>query len=81
MVGDGFCDDKYNIIGCNFDGGDCCLHGENAEEVDTSRQLCTDCVCFDPPKILPNCVYQDYVNNSICEDFANINECAFDGGM
>ena len=24
FIGDGFCDDKYNTISCNFDGGDCC---------------------------------------------------------
>merc|ERR1712061_177369 len=23
-IGDGFCDDKNNNLGCNFDGGDCC---------------------------------------------------------
>lgn len=24
MIGDKFCDDGFNIPGCNFDGGDCC---------------------------------------------------------
>ena len=37
-AGDGFCDDEYNHIDCNFDGGDCC--GSN---VDAS--LCYICLC------------------------------------
>ena len=39
-MGDGYCDDVANNMGCNYDGGDCC--GDN---VDT--QYCSVCECLD----------------------------------
>ncbi len=36
--GDGICIDEYNVEGCAFDGGDCCL-----PEVETF--YCSDCYC------------------------------------
>ena len=41
MVGDGLCDDKLNILECQYDGGDCCQLNETL--VLLSR--CTDCLC------------------------------------
>ena len=38
--GDGYCDDQYNVIQCNFDGGDCCRE-------DIKRDYCTECICHD----------------------------------
>lgn len=74
LMGDGFCDDLFNIAKCNFDNGDCCL-----ENVDTS--FCTQCNCYQIPSI-DNviCAFTDFVANGYCEDFANVRECAFDGG-
>ena len=37
-LGDGFCDDKNNNAGCDWDGGDCC---------DGDLTYCTDCECLD----------------------------------
>ena len=66
---------------CNFDGGDCCLENTGDDENSVSSQeFCIDCICYDPPKVLSNCLVSEYVNNSVCEDFANVRECAFDGG-
>ena len=79
MIGDGFCDDKYNTMDCNFDGGDCCLENSDGDAV-SSEEFCIDCICYDAPKVLSNCLVSEYVNNSVCEDFANVRECAFDGG-
>lgn len=79
LIGDGFCDDKYNTMDCNFDGGDCCLENSDGDAV-SSEEFCIDCICYDAPKVLSNCLVSEYVNNSVCEDFANVRECAFDGG-
>ena len=37
-VGDGYCDDDFNIEECNWDGGDCC--GDNV-----NTQWCRYCKC------------------------------------
>ena len=39
-IGDGYCDDINNNVGCNFDGGDCC--GSNV-----NTQYCTECLCLE----------------------------------
>ena len=44
LVQDGICDDKNNNKLCNFDGGDCCPHGEKFN----SFHWCTDCDCKQP---------------------------------
>ena len=33
------CDDIFNIVECNFDGGDCCGSSANTEN-------CTECECL-----------------------------------
>ena len=38
-IGDGFCDDETNNVGCNFDGGDCCVTNVNTN-------YCTECTCY-----------------------------------
>jgi hypothetical protein len=38
-IGDGFCNDNNNNVGCNFDGGDCC--GSNVY-----TDHCTECLCL-----------------------------------
>jgi hypothetical protein len=40
-IGDAYCDDINNNMGCSYDGGDCC--GPNI-----NTQYCTDCSCLDP---------------------------------
>ena len=39
-IGDGYCDDINNNIGCSFDGGDCCGANVNTE-------WCTECLCLE----------------------------------
>ena len=39
-IGDNFCDDVTNNIGCNFDGGDCCGANVNTE-------YCSACLCLE----------------------------------
>ena len=39
-IGDDYCDDVNNNVGCNFDGGDCC--GANV-----NTQFCTECICLE----------------------------------
>ena len=39
-VGDGYCDDINNNVGCNFDGGDCC--GPNV-----NTAYCLECLCLE----------------------------------
>ena len=38
MIGNGFCEDEINTVGCAFDGFDCC--GSN-----TVADLCSECTC------------------------------------
>ena len=42
MIGDGYCDDRFNLPleGCGFDGGDCC-----GPKVNTL--FCEHCLCLD----------------------------------
>ena len=42
--GDTFCDDFNNKVGCNYDGGDCCLDPKPAD----SDKYCVECNCIDP---------------------------------
>ena len=39
MIGNGYCDDGFNKVECNFDGGDCCGSDVNTE-------YCTNCTCL-----------------------------------
>ena len=39
MVGDAICHDETNHLGCNYDGGDCCLMNANTDS-------CSDCNCL-----------------------------------
>ena len=39
-IGDGYCDDINNNVGCNFDGGDCCGANVNTD-------YCTECLCLE----------------------------------
>ena len=40
FLGDGFCDDAYNNLDCNYDGGDCC--GSNVNTL-----FCSECQCLE----------------------------------
>ena len=42
LVGDGLCDDVYNIEMCNFDNGDCC--GDKSGIILTIA--CEKCICY-----------------------------------
>ena len=39
-IGDAYCDDSNNNVGCNFDGGDCCGSNVNTD-------YCTECLCLE----------------------------------
>ena len=76
MIGDGYCDDRFNlpIQGCKNDGGDCC--GD-----DVNKLFCQHCVCLEEIAIDEDrCPFKIDLNNSRCNDFANIKECGYDGG-
>lgn len=55
VAGDGFCDDKNNNAGCDWDGGDCC-----GPENDFT--YCTECKCLDCTYVPPgdDCVESIY---------------------
>ena len=38
MVGDAICHDETNHLGCNYDGGDCC--------VNVNTDSCSECNCL-----------------------------------
>ena len=75
MIGDGYCDDRFNlpIKGCPYDGGDCC--GEHVNKL-----FCELCLCPDEVEVEDTCPFKIDLNNGRCNDFANIKECGYDGG-
>jgi hypothetical protein len=74
VIGDGYCDDRFNFGICNFDNGDCC--GSNVNKL-----FCLNCFCFQETDIIEDtCQYTKDVQNGICDDFANTQECAYDKG-
>ena len=84
-LGDGFCDDEYNIAECNFDGGDCC--GPNVQ-----TNWCDVCECKQPVTTQPvttvvvttpsqqGCQVPSWVEDGYCDDENNFADCDFDGG-
>ena len=40
VVGNGYCNDETNSLGCSYDDGDCCLGS------DIETQYCTECQCL-----------------------------------
>ena len=64
-IGDGYCDDVTNNIGCNFDGGDCC-------EANVNTNYCSECLCL-------TC-NQGWIGDGYCDDINNNVGCNFDGG-
>ena len=41
-IGDGYCDDENNNVGCQFDGGDCCDN-----DYYNWNDYCDDCHCLE----------------------------------
>ena len=75
MIGDGYCDDRFNlpIQGCPFDGGDCC-------GLTVNTLFCTHCICLENVTYGADCRHQSSKGNGVCNDFANTKECDYDGG-
>jgi len=80
--GDGYCDDKNNYGGCNWDGGDCC---GATRKVD----YCTECKCKDCTqaqgdkcvKVMKGkCEKPAWKGDKTCDDGNNNAACAWDGG-
>ena len=42
FIGDGYCDDENNNVGCQFDGGDCCENDYYGWD-----DYCDDCHCLE----------------------------------
>ena len=82
--GDDQCNDENNDAKCQYDLGDCCLN-----EIDDTS--CDECICHEdgtrhPSKFQTNtekpedqCDQIEYVNDGICDDITNVEECDFDG--
>ena len=67
VIGDGICDDSYNIRGCSYDGGDCCTP-------DSNFASCSQCECIvDTPT-------NALIANGFCNDITNNPNCSYDGG-
>merc|ERR1712000_769333 len=84
--GDGNCDDKNNVEGCEWDGGDCCAksvmkNGQLTGKVKTP--YCTVCACTDPNnqgEEEPGCKNDNYKGDGNCDDGNNVAGCDYDGG-
>ena len=73
-MGDGFCDDLTNYVGCNFDGGDCCGDAVNL-------QACTECQCIDEYRVemaveselkITNVPWNESLNDSNSTEFVQM---------
>ena len=42
FIGDGYCEDENNNVGCQFDGGDCCENDYYGWD-----DYCDDCHCLE----------------------------------
>ena len=74
-VGDYICDDETNIPECNYDDGDCCARGSNADYFSCER-----CECIDDNGIDFGCPKLSWVGDGWCDDLTNIPECNYDDG-
>ena len=79
-IGDQYCDDVNNNLGCNFDGGDCCY-----QSIPNWDNYCDTCECLIPitltttNKPAPPCQNQ-WIGDQFCDDVNNNLGCNFDGG-
>ena len=55
MIGDAICNDETNYLGCNYDGGDCC--------VNVNTDSCSECNCLGFGVITSPGFPEDYGNN------------------
>ena len=53
---DGFCDDRNNNAGCDYDGGACC--GSNVKKDYCKHCLCLSGEIFDPSYSLKGCIHE-----------------------
>ena len=87
-IGDSNCLNHYNIISCEFDGGDCCVQSMIGDRVCQGYNNFFSCGNYDggdciPPNVKrkPNCPYNpEYIGDSNCLSHYNITGCEFDGG-
>ena len=70
LIGNGFCNDEANNVGCNFDNGDCCGTCVNVDYC----SLC-ECLSAEPGNGISNAL----VANGVCNDETNTINCGFDG--
>ena len=68
LIGNGFCNDDANNVGCNFDNGDCC--GSDVHE-----GYCSECMCYEGC----NASFE-FIGDGYCHDETNNVNCNFDGG-
>ena len=68
-MGNGFCNDEFNTVVCNFDGGDCCGSCVNTKYCDT-------CECFGKNSTV---IINEFLGDGFCRDETNNADCIFDG--
>ena len=68
---------NWVFVGCNYDGGDCCLSKINTKD-------CTECIC--KQDMVKQISYenlgcdQDLLGDGFCDDDMNNMMCNYDGG-
>ena len=63
-IGDAYCDDINNNVGCNFDGGDCCGANVNTE-------YCTECLCLEEWRSIYWYVCEHLIKQNLCLKIAH----------
>ena len=92
-VGNGKCNDIFNVPGCDFDGGDCCLpliddsqcwncdcHNEDTYKTDKPWWQTTTQPPIDCALKFYFSLEFDDIGDGFCNDYLNHKACNFDGG-
>ena len=77
LIGDSKCLDHYNITGCDFDGGDCCVQSMIGDRVCQSHNNFETCDKYDGGDCMPpdnfkenvECPHhQQFIGDGICDN-------------
>ena len=61
LIGNGFCNDEANNVGCNFDNGDCC-----GTCINTDYCLLCECLSEEPGNGISNALFANCNSKYFC---------------
>ena len=73
VIGNGVCQDLFNVAMYDYDGGDCCLIPMPIKSIG----YCERCICH---KRIENCPFPYLMSEGFCHEVNNNENCLWDGG-